>query len=162
MGLSTATLEQLAHCAPIAAEDGLPPLVSLGDGETIWEVGRWDEANKPGPILKYVIRLINFIWGENLSPQRRERIATCTDEQKAKALCLDRTYFYHPMVLNRALPRERVTIAGVRFPKRHLHQLWWHGPPTASIDPYVPVKESEVERLRNLEKRIVGLARIGR
>ena len=155
MGLPTATIERLAGVAPLEAEDGLPPVVSVRSHETLYVVGRWNEEGDPGPLLRNFIRLV-YWWtggGVCLQAQDFEHIGVASTEGGARAACLDSTYFCFPSGLDHFLPREPVNIKGLSFPRRHLHRLLWHREPE-QVETLVLVRESEAARVAGLESKL--------
>jgi hypothetical protein len=151
MGLSVLEVERMAGAAPLEAEAGLPPLVSIGEGEEVHFVGRWDEEYRPGLCLRWLIWLVWRLSNGKVIPQPWESIGVCSTREKADAACLDGTYFTHPLALDRMLPREPVRVTGVSFPKRALHRLFR---PAAhdTVDPYHLIRESELRRLHAVLK----------
>ncbi len=143
----------MAGAAPLEAEGGLPPLVSIGEGEEVHFVGRWGEDYTPGPLLRWLIWLVWRFSGGKVIPQPWEEIGVCSTREKAEAACLDGTYYTHAFALDRMLPREPVRVAGVSFPRRMLHRLYR---PAASdpVDPYHLIRGSEVNRLRERDEFI--------
>src|SRR5687767_11802025 len=134
MGLSVLDVERMAGAAPLEAEAGLPPLVSIGEGEEVHFVGRWDEAYTPGSALRWLIWLVWRFSGGKVIPQPWESIGVFSTREKAEAASLDKTYYTHPLALDRALPRERVRVRGLSFPKRALHRLY-RPAPADTVDP---------------------------
>ena len=146
MGLSVLEVRRMAGAVPLEAEGGLPPLVSIGEGEEVHFVGRWDESYTPGFVLRWLIWLVWRFSGGKVIPQPFEEIGVCSTKEKADAACLDATYYTHPFALDRMLPREPVRVRGVSFPRRMLHRLYR---PQAhdAVDPYHLIRESELKRL---------------
>jgi hypothetical protein len=147
----------MAGAAPLEAESGLPPLVSIGEGEEVHFVGRWDEHYTPGCIVRWLIWAVWRFSKGKVIPQPWEGIGVCSTKEKADAACLDETYYTHPFALDRMLPREPVRVAGLSFPRRALHRLFRpaaHDP----VDPYHLIRGSELARLKAQDDRLGKLA----
>jgi hypothetical protein len=146
VGLSVLDVERMAGAVPLEREDGLPPLVSIGDGEELHFVGRWDEAYTPGFFLRWLIWAVWRFSKGKVIPQPWEGVGVCSTREKADAACLDKTYYTHPFALDRMLPRKRVRVKGLSFPRRALHRLY--RPAAADpVDPYRLVRESDFQKL---------------
>lgn len=158
MGLSVLEVERMAGAAPLERESGLTPLVSIGEGEEVHFVGRWDEEYRPGLFLRWLIWLVWRLSNGKVIPQPWEEIGVCSTKERAEAACLDQTYYTHPFALDRMLPREPVRVAGVSFPKRALHRLFR---PAAKdpVDPYVWVRQSELEEAKATKAILSGALR---
>jgi hypothetical protein len=151
MGLSVIEIERMAGAVPLEAEEGLPPLVSIGEGEEVHFVGRWDEEYDPGLVIRWLIWLVWRLSKGKVIPQPFQEIGVCSTKEKADAACLDKTYYTHPFALDRMLPREPVRVRGVSFPRRALHRLF--RPAAADpVDPYHLIRESELQRLHEAMK----------
>jgi hypothetical protein len=155
MGLSVLEVGRMAGATPLEAEGGLPPLVSIGEGEEVHFVGRWDEHYTPGLFLRWLVWLVWRLSGGKVIPQPWEEIGVASTKERADAACLDGTYYTHAFALDRMLPREPVRVAGVSFPKRALHRLLR---PAAKdpVDPYVLVRQSEWEEVKATKAILSG------
>jgi hypothetical protein len=144
----------MAGAAPLEADGVLPPLVSIGEGEEVHFVGRWDEEYDPGPVIRWLIWLVWRLSNGKVIPQPWEGVGVCSTREKADAACLDKTYYTHPFALDRPLPRERVRVKGLSFPRRALHRLY--RPAAADpVDPFVLIPESRLSALDERARRLI-------